>query len=277
MAFGLRENLFYYASKQVHQLKSHLGSNFRFSWLPAPKTFTAFGLTDIGLWRPNNEDVFVTRPQLGFSLVADGMGGAAAGEVASRLFMETALEIFSRVENQDEEETIQSVQRAFDLANERILAHVEEYPDHQGMGCTAELIAFSGEQFVVGHVGDSRTYRMRDGDLIQLTEDHSFVQAQLKLGFITPEEAKKHEMKNVILRAVGIEKKPEVDLVQGKVCRDDLFLLCSDGLTDFVEDSDIQKALSVSGASLQGKAERLVDLAKAAGGHDNITVVLIKI
>ncbi len=261
----------------MHQLTSHLGINLPFNWLPISKSFTSFGQTDIGLRRSNNEDVFITRPQLGFSLVADGMGGAAAGEVASQIFSETALEIFSKAEKQSEEDMAQLVQQVFELANGRMLAHVDAYPNHRGMGCTAELIVFSGEKFMIGHVGDSRTYHMKKGKLIQLTEDHSFVQEQLKLGFITPEEAKKHEMKNVILRAVGIEESPDVDLIRGIASRDDLFMLCSDGLTDFVEDTDIQEVLSDPGASLQRKAGQLIVLAKAAGGHDNITLVLIKI
>lgn len=277
MTFSFCENLIYTATKQMHHLMSLFGIPLPFHWLSATKKLSSFGLTDIGLRRPNNEDIFITRPKIGFSLVADGMGGAAAGEVASKIFSDTALEVFSKTENRNEEETAQLIQHAFDLANNRMLAHVVAFPEHKGMGCTAELIAFTNERVVIGHVGDSRTYRLRNGKLTQLTEDHSFVQEQLKLGFITAEQAKKHEMKNVILRAVGIEESPGLDLIRGRAFSNDIFLLCSDGLTDFVEDTEIQTVLSVYDESLQIKAKRLVDLAKAYGGHDNITVVLIKI
>jgi PPM family protein phosphatase len=144
------------------------------------------------------------------------------------------------------------------------------------MGCTAELLAFSGDKFILGHMGDSRTYRYKNGQLKQLSLDHSLVQDQLDRGLITPEEARKHTMKNVILRAVGVDETPSLDLVRGNLSAGDLFLLCSDGLTDMVEDSDILTVLA-STSKLPGKAEQLVELAKTGGGRDNITVVLIEI
>ena len=144
------------------------------------------------------------------------------------------------------------------------------------MGCTAELMAFSGDKFILGHMGDSRTYRLKNGQLKQLSQDHSLVQEQLDKGLITPEEARKHTMKNVILRAVGVDETPALDLVRGNLSAGDLFLLCSDGLTDMVEDADILAVLA-STAPLTQKAEKLIELAKSAGGHDNITVVLIEI
>lgn len=276
MTISLCENLIYAATKHMQQLMSHLRMPLPLPWLSnSYKKITSVGLTDIGLRRPNNEDAFVTRPKVGFSLVADGMGGAAAGEVASKIFSDTAIEVFLKTEDRNQEEAAQLIQRTFELANRRMLEHVLEYPSHRGMGCTAELIAFSKERFVIGHVGDSRTYRFRNGKLAQLTEDHSFVQEQLKLGFITPEQAKKHEMRNVILRAVGVEENPKLDLIRGKTYSNDIFLLCSDGLTDFVEDTDIHQVLSDDSESLQRKAKRLINLAKSTGGHDNITVVLI--
>ena len=132
-----------------------------------PQT-ACFGKTDTGLRRSNNEDAFIVRPELGLCLVADGMGGAAAGELASNIFAETTLEVFSKTRGQPEQETFELVQRAFAWTNERILNHVKENPHHQGMGCTAELVAFSDESFVLGHMGDSRTYRFRTGQLKQL-------------------------------------------------------------------------------------------------------------
>jgi protein phosphatase len=234
------------------------------------------GKSDVGLRRTNNEDTFVVSPERGLCLVADGMGGAAAGELASRIFTDTALEIFSTATSRSEKETLQLVQRTFAWANERVLSHVKENPHHKGMGCTAELVAFSDDGFVLGHMGDSRTYRLRNGQLKQLSKDHSFVQEQIDQGLITLAEARNHPMRNIILRAVGVKESVALDLVRGKAIPGDLLLLCSDGLTDMVDDTLLLEALS-STTVLSQKAEKLVELAKSAGGYDNVTVVLSQV
>jgi len=237
--------------------------------------FIAAGKSDVGLKRSNNEDVLLVKPDLGFCLVADGMGGAAAGEIASQILSDTALEIFSNTTASTLEETMLQIQRAFGLANERIHVHIRQYPEHKGMGCTAELLAFSGMDFVIGHIGDSRTYRFADGRLKQLTKDHSLVQEQIDLGLITPMEARTHTKRNVILRAVGIGKDLALDIVRGKATRGDLFLLCSDGLTDMLPDEIIRETvLSIS--PVGNRVAQLIDQAKTAGGLDNITVALIE-
>jgi len=231
------------------------------------------GKSDVGLKRTNNEDAFVSRPDLGFCSVADGMGGAAAGEVASCVFMETVSEVFSdKGSSEDPEERIK---RAFSLANQRMLDHVAAHPNHAGMGCTAEILAVSAEDILIGHVGDSRTYRLRNGELRQLTQDHSLVQEQINQGLISETEARTHAMRNLILRAVGTKQAVELDILKGKGIAGDIFLLCTDGLTDMVDDAAMQNALN-QGDDLQTQADRLIDLAKAAGGKDNITVVLVK-
>ena len=239
-----------------------------------PKIFA--GKTDIGLKRENNEDVFSISPKHDFCLAADGMGGAAAGEVASKIFAETAIEIFSDNADGSEKQILYRVQKAYSLANEKILAHVTQHPSHRGMGCTAELLAFFNEGFILGHIGDSRTYRLRDGQLEQLTQDHTLVQQQLQEGLITSEQAKDHPMRNVIYRAVGIKEELTIDLLNGKVYPEDLFLLCSDGLTDMIQDDQIQDILC-SDIDINQKAESLIEFAKVAGGADNITVVLVAI
>mgnify|MGYP006272586129 CR=1 FL=1 len=232
------------------------------------------GRTDVGLKRSNNEDAFVVRPEMNFCLVADGMGGAAAGELASRYFAETALELFTKNNHHPgEKELLTIVQRAFTLSNKRILDHVKKKPSHEGMGCTAELMAFFDGGFVLGHMGDSRTYRFRGGELKQLTHDHSLVQNMVDQGMISKEEARTHSHRNVILRAVGIEKNVSLDLIRGKTRPGDLYLMCSDGLTDMVDDHLIQEVLT-SDISLPQKVEGFIELAKLAGGSDNITVVL---
>jgi len=235
-----------------------------------------FGKTDVGLKRTNNEDSFVVRPELGLCLVADGMGGAAAGELASRIFGETAVDVFSTPLSRSEAESADLARQAFQRANERILDHVGMEPRHKGMGCTAELMAFCKDGFVLGHVGDSRTYLLRNAELEQLTEDHSVVQDQVSRGLISAAEARNHPLRNVILRAVGVKEKIDVDLFRGKALSGDLFLLCSDGLTDMVDDTLIREALSLNGA-IHEKADKLIELAKSAGGHDNITVVLSEV
>jgi len=235
----------------------------------------SFGKSDVGLRRSNNEDALVLKPELSLWAVADGMGGAAAGEVASRIFSETAVDIFSTGEGRSEQECLALVQETFRLANSRIRDLAKE-KNRQGMGCTAELVAFCSPQYVLGHVGDSRTYRLRQGQMRQLTRDHSLVQDQIDQGLITQVEAKKHSLRNVILRAVGVEESLAVDLLRGKSMDGDLFLLCSDGLTSMVEDQAIQETLSLS-LDLPQKVDQLITLAKSAGGHDNITVILCEI
>lgn len=237
--------------------------------------FIAAGKSDVGLKRSNNEDTFLVKPDLGFFLVADGMGGAAAGEIASQILSDTALEVFSNTTASSQEETVFQVRHAFGLANERIQAHIHRYPHHKGMGCTAEVLALCGADFVIGHIGDSRTYRLADGRLKQLTKDHSLVQEQIDLGLITPMEARAHSMRNVILRAVGVEEDLALDIIRGKTTRGDLFLLCSDGLTDMLSDDTIQETVRMV-SPVDRKAAHLIDRAKAAGGFDNITVALVE-
>jgi serine/threonine protein phosphatase PrpC len=236
----------------------------------------SFGKSDIGLKRSNNEDAMILKPELGLWSVADGMGGAAAGELASQIFAQTALEAFQKGKGQSEQETFSLVQKIFRLANEGIRKHVKENQQHQGMGCTAELITFHDPTYILGHVGDSRTYLWRQGKLRQLTRDHSVVQDQIDQGLITPAEARKHYLRNVILRAVGVDELIAVDFIRGKSFTGDLFLLCSDGLTDMVDDSSIQEILSLP-LSLAQKGEKLIESANVAGGPDNITVILCEI
>ncbi|MBC2713104.1 MAG: Stp1/IreP family PP2C-type Ser/Thr phosphatase [Desulfosarcina sp.] len=231
------------------------------------------GATDVGNVRTNNEDVFYICEACHYCLVADGMGGAAAGEVASQIFADTAKAVFGGHDGLSEGNTIARVQTTFKLANDKILKHVGRNPHDQGMGCTAELLAFSQKSFIIGHVGDSRTYRLKNRMLKQLTKDHSLVQEQLDKGLITQEEARRHPMRNVILRAVGVNDTVALDILKGKKNPGDVFLLCSDGLTDMVEEAAALAVLSTDG-TLREKSESLIQLAKQAGGKDNVTVVL---
>jgi PPM family protein phosphatase len=234
------------------------------------------GRSNVGLRRPENEDTYRIEPNLGMCLVADGVGGAAAGELASRLFSDSAFEVFCNAEDRMENHVVDRIQKAFLLANQRILQHAELNPDHKGLACTAELMAFSDQGFIVGHLGDSRTYRFRDGQLKQLTRDHSLIQSQIEQGIIKPEAAAGHPMRNVILRAVGMDEDLELDLVRGRIYPQDQFLLCSDGLTDLVPDERIRQTLQ-SSKSLEERLDELIETALRAGGTDNVTVVLLSI
>ena len=230
----------------------------------------------MGLVRPNNEDTYLVNADACYCLVADGMGGAAAGETASQIFAQTAEAVFGHTESANEKDAVERVQNTFRIANDRILEHVANHPEHEGMGCTAELLALTRSGYVIGHMGDSRTYRMRQGVLKQLTKDHSLVQDQLDQGLITQEQARSHSMRNVILRAVGVRPAPALDTLRGPIFAGDLFLLCSDGLTDLVDDTEITRVLNENGR-VEQKLEALVEMAKDAGGKDNITVVLADI
>ncbi len=232
-----------------------------------------FGKTDIGLKRKNNEDVFVVSPELDFCLTADGMGGAAAGELASKIFADTTQGIFTGNSDRSQKEVLYRIQEAFRAANAKILENVIQNTSHKGMGCTAELLAFSDEGFIVGHIGDSRTYRLRKGHLEQLTQDHTIVQQQFEEGLISSDQIKQHPLRNVIFRAVGIKEELALDLIIGKIFAEDLFLLCSDGLTDMIPDEQIREILC-SDSDIPRKAEELIETAKVAGGIDNITVAL---
>lgn len=234
------------------------------------------GKTDIGLTRKNNEDVFVVNPELDFCLTADGMGGAAAGEIASKIFADTTQEIFTGNTDRSQKEVLYRIQKAFRAANEKILEYVIQNTSCKGMGCTAELLAFSDEGFIIGHIGDSRTYRLRKGHLEQLTQDHTMVQQQFEEGLISSDQIKNHPLRNVIFRAVGIKEDLALDLIIGKIFPEDMFLLCSDGLTDMIPDDQIREILC-SDSDIPSKAEELIETAKVAGGADNITVVLAAI
>ena len=231
------------------------------------------GKTDTGLKRKNNEDAFFLSPDQHFCLAADGIGGTVAGGLASKIFAESTIETFAGNSDRSGKEIKNRVQKAFRLANENILKHVTQNPDHKGMGCTAELLAFSDEEFIIGHIGDSRTYCLRNGQLEQLTQDHTLVQQQLEAGLITRDKMKKHPLRNVIFRSLGLTKEIEFDLLEGKIYPEDLFLLCSDGLTDMVPDDQIRDIL-ISEIDIHHKVEELIETAKSAGGNDNITVVL---
>jgi protein phosphatase len=231
----------------------------------------AGALTDTGRRRTQNEDTFVCEPPL--FAVADGVGGAQAGEIASRLAA-TALE--ERLPGAYGEDTLAALLRE---ANERIYQHSLDDRTTAGMGTvvTALLVDEAHGALAVGHVGDSRAYRVRDGQLEQLTTDHSLVGELVRTGRLSAEEAEQHPHRSVITRAVGTEATVAVDTFTITTAPGDLYLICSDGLTDVVRDHEIVSLIAAADGDPHAAAESLVDAANRGGGIDNITAVLFEI
>ena len=228
------------------------------------------GRTDAGRVRRRNEDSFVLDPPL--FAVADGMGGAQAGEVASRL----AATAFREYHDADRLEPAERVEAIIQEANRRIYERARTDSEASGMGTTVTAAILTNGRVSIGHVGDSRAYRVRNGELEQLTEDHSLVADLMRSGRLTPEEADAHPQRSVITRALGTDVDVDVDMVTVDVEPGDLFLLCSDGLTTMVPEEDILMIAQESGA-LDEIARTLVRAANSGGGEDNITVVLFRV
>lgn len=230
-----------------------------------------YGLTHPGRVRPHNEDAFAVDPERGLAVLADGMGGHQAGEVASELAVGTVVEELATAGDDPPAALVEAVMEA----NRRILATADARPECRGMGATLVALWCRNGRFYATHLGDSRLYRLRGGVLEQLTEDHSLVQEMVRSGMLSEEEAMASFNKNLITQALGIELEIRPRVREGALQAGDLFLLCSDGLSDFVGDAQIAQTLTED-ADLSAAATRLVDLANDAGGPDNITVVLVR-
>jgi serine/threonine protein phosphatase PrpC len=228
------------------------------------------GTTDAGRKRRRNEDSFVREPPL--FAVADGMGGAQAGEVASRLAA-AAFREFHEADELDPEERVAAI---IQEANRRIHERARSDAQASGMGTTITAALVSGGSVAIGHVGDSRAYRLRGGKLEQLTEDHSLVADLVRSGRLSPEEADAHPQRSVITRALGTDLEVDVDTFTVEAEADDVFVLCSDGLTTMVDDEDIARTVA-SADSLEHATKALVKAANRAGGEDNVTVVLFRL
>ena len=229
------------------------------------------GLSDTGRKRRQNEDAFVCEPPL--FAIADGMGGAQAGEVASRLAAAVFEEGAAAVQGED---GVATVVRA---ANARIFERAVHDPAVAGLGTTATVAVVdeAAATVTIAHVGDSRAYRYRDGELEQLTTDHSLVGELVRSGRLTEDEAAVHPHRSVITRALGTDADVEVDTLTVDGAPGDLVLLCSDGLSAMVRDDEILRVLEATGAAPREAAEALVSAANAAGGEDNVTVVLFEL
>ena len=233
--------------------------------------------TDVGRIRSGNEDSLYAdaTPSRGLFIVADGMGGHAAGEVASAMAVQIIAREFDGTAP-DSAEAPDRMARALKEANRAIYERTARETDKQGMGTTASVLTMADGGYLIGQVGDSRVYRLRDGELEQLTRDHSYVQEQVDAGLLTPEQAKYHPYSNVITRCVGANAHVEPDLFAGDVRPGDVFLLASDGLTGMVDDRRLKQLLA-SKANPARVVDALIAEANGRGGLDNITAVLVQV
>jgi len=248
-------------------------------------SYEMHAITDVGIKRDHNEDCVVTFPQRGFAILADGMGGYNAGEVASSMAVEIIGKMISaqpfnkspeRINDQTGfTEASMLVRKAVHAANESIYRAARVKQECAGMGTTVLVALLYGDRITAAHVGDSRMYRLRDRQLSHVTEDHSVVHEQVRRGLLSADDARSSTIKNLVTRALGVEPGVEPDLVEDMVREGDIYLMSSDGLTDVVSDEAIEQVL-IEQSDLPKAAKLLIDMANKAGGPDNISVILIK-
>jgi PPM family protein phosphatase len=246
----------------------------------------ACGLSDVGLTRAHNEDYFEIDPQHKLYVVADGMGGHSHGEVAAQIAVNAIRDFIAKTADRDTtwpfgmdsrlERHSNLLKMAVRMAHDHVLRAISKDGSLYGMGTTVVGLLLAGSTAAVAHVGDSRAYRLRDGRLELLTQDHTWVNEQVVAGFLSKEQARSHPLKNVVTRALGGESDVMVDVRELEVMDGDLYLLCSDGLTGMLSDSDIRDRLA-SGRTLHEICRSLINDSNARGGIDNVTVVLLAV
>jgi serine/threonine protein phosphatase PrpC len=245
------------------------------------------GATHVGMVRTNNEDCYRIVPPLSLYVLADGMGGEAHGEIASALAVETVVK--HCIEGQENPASpllgepkpglnprSQRLLSAIHLANQKVFQSAEEHPEQEGMGATLTAAWIDDMQLTVGHVGDSRLYLLRTGQLQQLTSDHSLVAEQVRRGILTANEAEQSNLQSVLLRALGTQPEVEVDIEQVPLFPGDVLLLCSDGLTRMVTEPEIAGTLQAE-PDPQRAAEKLIEHANEGGGIDNVSVIVVSL
>ena len=236
------------------------------------------GLSDVGLVRAKNQDVFGIFPELSMAIVADGMGGRPAGEVASKMTMDAICEWLTNAKNEDPSSPadLVSLSKAIIYANKKVYDASIENPSYRGMGTTVVAMLIYEEEVLIGFAGDSRAYLHRDGVLKQITEDHSVTNEYIRAGVITCEQAKTHPLKHVISRGVGVEPTVSPDTFRTSAQAGDIFLLCTDGLSNMLSAEEIAAVLIANKDSLSLAVSALIEGAKATGGRDNVTVILVR-
>jgi protein phosphatase len=244
------------------------------------------GKTDVGQVRALNEDNLLVPSEMALGVVSDGMGGHACGEVASELTVETIDEYYKRTQEDaprswplrmpQMELEQDRVVTAIKLANSRIFETAAADAEKKGMGCTVDTIYFAQERAYIGHVGDSRVYRIRHGQMEQITEDHSLLNDYKRMKEMSGDEVENFPHKNVVVRALGLAEQVKVDVLVEESMIGDLYLVCSDGLTDMLDDDAIAEIVAKH-ERLDSACAKLVEAANDAGGKDNITALLIRI
>jgi len=248
---------------------------------------TCQALSDVGRKRKGNEDALFLNEHQKLYVVADGMGGHAAGEVASRVAVDAIAEFVELTGGNQEitwpfglDDSISyegnRLKTAVRHANSRVLEATRESAEYEGMATTVAAVLVDGDVANLAHVGDSRIYVWSAGEITLLTRDHSWVNEQIENGAISPEQARSHPLRNVVTRALGGRSDLVVDIQSRRMAEGDMLLLCSDGLTTMVPDDEIARVLGESGGDVADAAQALVGLANERGGEDNITVVLLK-
>ncbi|HUP59813.1 MAG TPA: Stp1/IreP family PP2C-type Ser/Thr phosphatase [Thermoanaerobaculia bacterium] len=247
---------------------------------------SAYGLTHVGRQRQHNEDAFLVESDAKLFLVADGMGGHAAGEIASRIAVDSISEFILHTKEDDGtwphaydehySRTTNRLMAAVRLANTRVLEAMRKDARLRGMGTTIVACMADEEKVSVAHVGDSRAYLVREGQLSRITNDHSWVFEQVQAGMLTEAEAEKHPLRNVITRALGGALQVTPDASEIAAQAGDVYLLCSDGLTGMVPENEILRVVTENDQNLQKACQQLIDAANERGGLDNVTAVLVR-
>lgn len=243
--------------------------------------YTFFAQTDPGRARENNEDAVAFDDAMHLGVLADGMGGYKAGEIASGMataFIKSELArwLFEAGQHANAGQIRRAMEICVDNANRSIFKASRANPQYSGMGTTLVVGVFQGDKLMLGHIGDSRCYRLRGTEFLQITKDHSLLQEQMDAGLLTPEEAATSPIKNLVTRALGVENVAMLELHEHQVEAGDIYLMCSDGLSDMLEDTVIAGILQ-NGTSLEQMAGRLISMANENGGRDNITVLLTQV
>jgi PPM family protein phosphatase len=239
-----------------------------------------FSLTHVGRVRQNNEDALAVVPQAGLAVLADGMGGYSAGEVASEMATRTVLEQLAPALERSRQEGWKAdiarlMARSVAAANSAVFEASRHTPAYRGMGTTLVVVVFQHKRLLVGHIGDSRLYRWRNGELLALTRDHSMLQQQIDAGLITPGVARFAPYKNLLTRALGMEDEVRLDVAEHDLAPDDVYLLCSDGLNDMLSDEHMAEILT-DHPDMETAGQALMDAANAAGGRDNISLIMAR-
>jgi PPM family protein phosphatase len=244
-----------------------------------------FGLSDIGKKRGRNEDSYLLNESLGLFVVADGMGGHSGGEFASRFAVSTIEEVIQSM-NMDPEATVISgvnedgskfgdrLRYAIEVASQKIYDQAIFEPELKGMGTTVVALLVDETKACIANVGDSRVYLIREGVIKQITEDHSLVSEQMRAGVLSAQDAKTHKLKNIITRSVGYQEEVNADLFYVELKKDDILVMCTDGLTNLLDDTCIQDTVLSHQGDLEAACRQLVSKANDKGGDDNITVVV---